>query len=38
MEQVQIVTLDPNIKTVADLKGKRVSIGAPGSGVYYNGH
>lgn len=36
MEQVQIVTLDPNIKTVADLKGKRVSIGAPGSGVYYN--
>ena len=26
MEQVQIVTLDPNIKTVADLKGKRVSI------------
>lgn len=36
MEQVQIVTLDPEIKTVADLKGKRVSIGAPGSGVYYN--
>lgn len=36
MEQVQIVTLDPNIKTVADLKGKRVSIGSSGSGVYYN--
>ena len=36
MEQVQIVTLDPNIKTVADLKGKRVSIGATGSGVYFN--
>lgn len=36
MEQVQIVTLDPEIKTVADLKGKTVSIGAPGSGVYYN--
>lgn len=36
MEQVQIVTLDPNIKTVADLKGKNVSIGAAGSGVYYN--
>ena len=36
MEQVQIVTLDPNIKTVADLKGKRVSIGAAGSGVYFN--
>ncbi len=36
MEQVQIVTLDPSIKTVADLKGKRVSIGAAGSGVYFN--
>ncbi len=36
MEQVQIVTLDPKIKTVADLKGKRVSIGAAGSGVYFN--
>ena len=36
MEQVQIVTLDPSIKTVADLKGKNVSIGAAGSGVYFN--
>ena len=36
MEQVQIVTVDPSIKTVDDLKGKRVSIGAPGSGVFYN--
>ncbi len=36
MEQVQIVTCDPSIKTVADLKGKNVSIGAPGSGVYFN--
>ena len=36
MEQVQIVTLDANIKSVADLKGKNVSIGAAGSGVYYN--
>lgn len=35
-EQVQIVTLDPEIKTVADLKGKNVSIGASGSGVYFN--
>ena len=33
MEQVQIVTLNPDIKTVADLKGKAVSIGAAGSGV-----
>ena len=36
MEQVQIVTLDPEIKSVADLAGKRVSIGAAGSGVYFN--
>ena len=35
-EQVQIVTCDPSIKTVADLKGKKVSIGAAGSGVYFN--
>lgn len=35
-EQVQIVTCDPAIKTVADLKGKTVSIGASGSGVYFN--
>ncbi len=37
MEQVQIVTLDPEIKTVADLARKKVSIGAAGSGVYFNG-
>ena len=36
MEQVQIVTLNPEIKTVADLAGKSVSIGAAGSGVYFN--
>ena len=36
MEQVQIVTLDPEIKTVGDLAGKTVSIGAVGSGVYFN--
>jgi len=35
-EQVQIVTVDDSIKTVADLKGKKVSIGAAGSGVYFN--
>ena len=28
--------MDPEIKTVADLAGKSVSIGAPGSGVYFN--
>ena len=36
MEQVQIVTCDPTIKTVADLKGKNVSVGDSGSGVFYN--
>jgi len=35
-ESVQLVTMDPEIKTVADLAGKSVSIGAPGSGVYFN--
>lgn len=35
-EQVQIVTCDPNIKSVEDLKGKTVSIGAANSGVYFN--
>ena len=36
MEDVQIVTTDPSIKTVADLAGKNVSVGAAGSGVYFN--
>lgn len=36
MEQVQIVTLDPSIKSVADLAGKNVSVGENGSGVYFN--
>ena len=35
-EAVQLVTMDPEIKSVADLAGKNVSIGAPGSGVYFN--
>lgn len=35
-EAVQLLTMDPTIKTVADLKGKNVSIGAPASGVYFN--
>ena len=35
-EAVQLVTMDKNIKSVVDLKGKSVSIGAPGSGVYFN--
>lgn len=35
-ETVQLVTCDPEIKSVADLKGKNVSIGSQGSGVYFN--
>ena len=35
-EAVQLVTMNPEIKSVADLKNKAVSIGAPGSGVYFN--
>jgi len=35
-ESVQLITMDASIKSVADLKGKAVSIGAPGSGVYFN--
>ena len=35
-EAIQLVTMDPEIKSVADLKGKSVSIGAPASGVYFN--
>lgn len=35
-ETVQIVTCDPAIKTVADLKGKNVCVGDVGSGTYFN--
>ena len=35
-EAVQLVTMNPEIKSVADLRGKKVSIGAAGSGVYFN--
>lgn len=35
-EQVQLVTCDPEIKSVADLAGKTVSVGAAGSGTYFN--
>ncbi len=36
-ETVQIVTLaDSGISSVEDLKGKKVSVGAPGSGTYIN--
>ena len=35
-EAVQLVTVNADIQSVSDLKGKKVSIGAPGSGVYFN--
>ncbi len=35
-ETVQLITMKKDIKSVSDLKGKSVSIGAPGSGVYFN--
>ena len=35
-ETVQVITMNDKIKSVADLKGKSVSIGAAGSGVYFN--
>lgn len=35
-ETVQLVTCDPSIKSMTDLRGKSVSIGAIGSGVYFN--
>ncbi|MBQ7481352.1 MAG: TAXI family TRAP transporter solute-binding subunit [Lachnospiraceae bacterium] len=35
-ETVQLITMKEDIKSVSDLKGKSVSIGAPGSGVYFN--
>ena len=35
-EAVQIVTCDPDIKSVADLEGKSVCIGDVGSGTYFN--
>ena len=31
-EVVQILSVDPDIKTIPDLKGKRVAVGASGSG------
>ncbi len=35
-EAIQIVTLDESIETVADLRGKVVSVGTENSGVYFN--
>ena len=35
-ETVQIVTCNPDIKSVADLKGKSICVGDVGSGTYFN--
>ncbi len=35
-ETIQLITMDDDIQSVEDLKGKSVSIGAAGSGVYFN--
>src|SRR3712207_2858562 len=35
-ETVQLITMDDDIKSVEDLKAKSISIGQPGSGVYFN--
>ena len=36
IETIQLVAVNPDIKTVTDLKGKSVSVGASGSGTYFN--
>ena len=36
LETVQLVTCNPDIKSMEDLRGKNVSIGSVGSGVYFN--
>lgn len=35
-ETVQLITMDDDLDSVEDLRGKRVSIGEAGSGVYFN--
>ncbi len=35
-ETVQLITMDEDINSVEDLKGRSVSIGEAGSGVYFN--
>ena len=35
-EPVQIITLNPSIERIEDLRGKTVSVGAEGSGTYFN--
>ena len=35
-ECVQLITIDPEIREVDDLKGKRISVGSEGSGVFFS--
>ena len=35
-EVIQLVTIDPEIREVDDLKGKRISVGSEGSGVFFS--
>ena len=35
-EPIQLITMDKNIKSINDLKGKRISLGAADSGVKFN--
>ena len=35
-EAVQLITMDPAIEEVDDLRGRTVSVGTKGSGVYFN--
>ncbi|BEP29088.1 TAXI family TRAP transporter solute-binding subunit [Helicovermis profundi] len=35
-EPLQIITTDPSIKSIADLKGKKIAVGSIGSGVEAN--
>lgn len=35
-ETVQLITMDPSIKNVGDLKGRSVSVGEAGSGAFFN--
>lgn len=35
-ETVQLITMDKDIHSVGDLKGKSISVGEAGSGVYFN--
>lgn len=35
-ETVQLITMNPSIKSIGDLKGKSISVGEAGSGAFFN--